>query len=114
MKNYIGTKSLMALPMNLGDYNAHCGWTLPENEDPSKEGYLVEYPDGYQSWSPKDAFEEVYQSDGNFSFGHAMWLLERGFRVSRAGWNGKNMFLFHGCSFTQSDCEPRTSAVYPR
>lgn len=94
MKQYIGTKTLMAVATTLGDYNAHRGWTIPEDEDPETEGYLVEYPDGYQSWSPKAQFEEAYQSDGNYSFGHAMWLMERGARVSRAGWNGKNMFLF--------------------
>lgn len=26
----------------------------------SKEGYKVVYPDGYESWSPKDAFEKAY------------------------------------------------------
>lgn len=25
-----------------------------------KEGYIVKYPDGYISWSPKDVFEESY------------------------------------------------------
>ena len=26
-----------------------------------KEGYLVTYPDGYQSFSPKSVFEEAYE-----------------------------------------------------
>lgn len=103
MKEYIGTKGILARPMNRLDYNTYRGWTLPDDENGADEGYLVEYPgggtnhpdhEGYISWSPKDQFEAAYQSDGNYSFGHAMWLLERGFRVSRAGWNGKNMFLF--------------------
>lgn len=94
MKQYIGTKSLMAKPMALGDYNTYRGWTIPEDEDPATEGYLVQYPDGYESWSPKAQFEEAYACDGSYNFGHAMWLLERGARVQRAGWNGKGMFLF--------------------
>ncbi|TGY74113.1 crAss001_48 related protein [Muribaculum intestinale] len=27
----------------------------------SNPGYLVEYPDGYRSWSPKKAFEDAYR-----------------------------------------------------
>lgn len=60
MKNYIGIKSIEARPMNLGDYNTHRGWDIPEDEDPLREGYLVKYPDGYESWSPKEQFEEAY------------------------------------------------------
>jgi len=25
------------------------------------EGYHVEYPDGYESWSPRDVFEDAYR-----------------------------------------------------
>ena len=60
-RTYVGTKALFAQPMTLGDYNAHRGWTIPENEDPNREGYLVQYPDGYVSWSPKEVFEASYQ-----------------------------------------------------
>lgn len=31
----------------------------PEIKD-GKEGYTVKYPDGYQSWCPKDVFEAAY------------------------------------------------------
>jgi hypothetical protein len=102
MKQFIGTKTLLANPMTLGDYNIHRGWTIPEDEDPNKEGYIVQYADNYVSWSPKEAFEESYRSDGQFDFGHAMFLLKQGARVSRSGWNGKNMFIFlvQGSTFT--------------
>ena len=46
--------------MNLGKYNLYRGWTIPENEDPETDGYLVRYPDGYESWSPKKTFDEAY------------------------------------------------------
>lgn len=58
--NYFGAKAIKAEPMSLGDYNKLRGWTIPENENPAKEGYLVEYPNGYISWSPKEVFEEAY------------------------------------------------------
>lgn len=60
MENYIGTKRLKAIEMNLGDYNEKIGWTIPENEDPKREGYFVQYEDGYVSWSPKEVFDESY------------------------------------------------------
>lgn len=66
MKKYIGCKLLEAKPMTRGDYNTFRGWTIPENENPEDEGYLVEYPDGYISWSPKQIFEIAYlQVDDN-------------------------------------------------
>lgn len=47
--------------MNLGAYNKFRGWTIPEDEDHSKEGYLVSYDNGsYTTWSPKGVFEEGY------------------------------------------------------
>lgn len=60
-KTYIGTKIIKAVPMTLGDYNTYRGWKIPDNEDPMTEGYLVEYPDGYESWSPRDVFETAYR-----------------------------------------------------
>lgn len=66
MENYIGTKALLAVVMTLGDYNIHRGWNIPENEDPKKEGYLVQYEDGYISWSPKEVFEESYITENGY------------------------------------------------
>lgn len=60
MKTYIGVKKIDAAPMNLGDYNKYRGWKIPADEDPAKEGYLIKYSDNYESWSPKEVFEEVY------------------------------------------------------
>lgn len=61
MKKYIGTKKLEARQMTRGEYNKYRGWTIPENENPDDEGYLVMYSDGYESWSPKKQFEESYR-----------------------------------------------------
>ena len=62
LESYIETKTLLASPLNLGDYNVLRGWEIPDNEDPKREGYFVQYPDGYNSWSPKEVFEESYRS----------------------------------------------------
>lgn len=70
-KTYVGKKIINATPMNRGDYNTLRGWDVPADENPSDEGYLVEYTDGgkanhpgykgYISWSPKDVFERAYK-----------------------------------------------------
>ena len=60
MKKYIGCKLIEAEPMSRGDYNKYRGWTIPENENPEDQGYLVKYPDGYVSWSPKHIFDSAY------------------------------------------------------
>ena len=60
MNSYIGAKLVKAEAMNLGDYNKYKGWQIPANEEPEKEGYLVQYSDDYCSWSPKDVFEQAY------------------------------------------------------
>lgn len=61
MKKYIGTKMIQAKPMNRGEYNKYRGWEIPSNENPTDEGYLVKYEDGYESWSPKEVFENAYR-----------------------------------------------------
>lgn len=43
--------------MTRGAYNKKRGWENPANENPKDKGYLVKYPDGYISWSPKEQFE---------------------------------------------------------
>lgn len=80
-KRYIGTKEVTAY----------------EQEKDGRPGYAVIYADGYQSWSPKETFEEAYRAtegDGQaLTFGDAIHLLKRGKRLTRAGWNGKGMWL---------------------
>ena len=54
----------------------------------------MEYPDGYQSWSPEKQFEDAYRECDNMTFGLALEAMKKGQRVARAGWNGKGQFLF--------------------
>lgn len=101
---YISHKQVKAIPMNRLEYNKLRGWELPSDENGSDEGYLVEYLDGgepnhkdftgYISWSPKEQFDKGYNSNGSYSFGDVLLLLEEGKRVARKGWNGKDMFVY--------------------
>ena len=61
MKKYVGTKVIEAKPMTRGDYNNYRGWKIPADENPEDKGYLVKYPDGYESWSPAGVFEAAYR-----------------------------------------------------
>jgi hypothetical protein len=59
-KLYIGSKLILAFPMNQNEFREkhHIGAALV---DPDQEGYCVEYPDGYISWSPKVVFDTAYR-----------------------------------------------------
>lgn len=56
---YMGFNLVEAKPMNLGEYNKFRGWTIPADEDPNRDGYLVEHW-SHSTWSPKDMFESTY------------------------------------------------------
>lgn len=60
MKKYIGKKSIMASPMSKSDAERVLNRKLSEAKG-GEEGYLVEYEDGYLSWSPKETFEAAYK-----------------------------------------------------
>lgn len=76
MRRYIGTKIIEAEPAIRGD-------CVKENSNYSafqlsEEGYRVRYPDGYESWSPKDVFEEAYREASGVSFGLALEAMKKG------------------------------------
>ena len=65
MRTYIGTKIVCAVPLGQVEF-LEKKWDktkgpfrtdIPEN----LPGYLVVYPDGYESWSPKKVFETAYR-----------------------------------------------------
>lgn len=70
LKKYIGTKEVMAAPMD--EATAVTKGFARKNEDNHewRSGYHVQYtnPDGstYDSWSPKDVFEKSYQVAEDF------------------------------------------------
>lgn len=60
MKKYIGKKSIMASPMSKSDAERVLNRSLSGAKG-GEDGYLVEYEDGYRSWSPKETFEAAYK-----------------------------------------------------
>lgn len=115
MTPYIGTKQINAVPMNRQAYNDLRGWKLPDDEDGSDEGYLVEYVDGgqantdqfngYVSWSPCSVFEQAYHASGEMNFGGALELLKRGYKMARKGWNDKGMWVALGGQPVELDAD---------
>ena len=104
MNLYVGTKLINAVRMTRQEYNNFRGWKLPDNENGDDAGYLVEYLDGgmantpeysgYVSWSPAEVFDNAYHTSGKLTFGEALVLIKAGRKLARAGWNGKQMFVF--------------------
>ena len=87
MQKYIGTKIIEAEPCK--------AWKDTKLHKAGEDGYKVRYPDGYESWSPKDVFEEAYRPTDCMSFGLAIEAMKKGKKVARRGWNGKGMFLYY-------------------
>lgn len=94
MKQYIGTKIIEAAPaIRKGGKVYDLTWPIPKSMEPDEPGYRVRYPDGYESWSPKDVFEETYRPTDAMSFGLAIEAAKKGKRIARKGWNGKRQYV---------------------
>ena len=85
MKQYIGTKLVQAEPCK--------AWRDAGEHKIGDDGYKVLYPDGYESWSPKDVFEMSYRPLAGLTFGQALEAAKTGRKIARAGWNGKNQYV---------------------
>jgi len=78
MNTFIGTKVIQAEP----------------REKDGLPGYRVLYEDGYESWSPAEAFEKAYRPIGvGLTFGQAIEAAKIGKKVCRSGWNGKGIYV---------------------
>lgn len=70
---YVSHKRVKRKAMTRQEYCDYRGWDVPDVENGSDEGYLVEYldggvsndtrHDGYISWSPKEAFDNGYTKE---------------------------------------------------
>lgn len=108
MKQYIGTKVVHAAPaFKVTGLNKACkvanqvltadqikeceanGWHFTDK----MEGYTVLYADGYESWSPKEVFDEAYRLTDAMNFGLAIEAAKMGKKIARAGWNGKKQYV---------------------
>lgn len=98
MKQYIGTKIIQAEPATKGQAAAkRMGLNVEDCPDTlagmKADGYRIIYPDGYESWSPKDVFEAAYRATDGMNFGLAIETAKMGKKIARAGWNGKNQYV---------------------
>lgn len=65
MKEYIGTKVIKAEPMTMTEAQKVLGREI-KPATVEEDGYLVEYKDGYKSWSPKSVFDKTYKPHEDF------------------------------------------------
>jgi len=121
MKKYLGVKLVQAEPQTIRQLVAKPVIMADLNENSLKEkpvtkevqGYKVLYPDGYESWSPKEVFEEAYRRIDNLTFGLAIEALKKGCKVARQGWNGKGMFVVYQKGYPQGiSCNKQTAVAW--
>lgn len=116
MKKYIGTKQIEAEPMTLGEA---CSKGLVKSEIEENESYKLGYHTrteyGYESWSPKELFEESYREvkkETPICFGDAIEVLKQGGTVRRSGWNGKGLMVFKQVpAHIESDIIPKMQSL---
>lgn len=100
MKQYIGTKIIQAEPAYRVDGEVFVKANIVPCGVHTEDGYKVVYPDGYESWSPKDVFEAAYRETSGMIFGLAIEAAKMGKKIARAGWNGKNQYVELGHDFS--------------
>lgn len=111
MPKYIGTKIIEAEPAYRLDGRKvqPDTWTVPKGAK-VEEGYVVRYPDGYESWSPKDVFEEAYRPFTGMTFGLAIEAAKKGAKITRRGWNGKGMWVVYRTGYPEGiPCNKNTA-----
>jgi len=114
MKKYIGTRIILAVAMTRLAYNELRGWTLPSDENGEDKGFKVEDAETkHVSWLPEEEFNNLYSETKGMTFGDAIEAIKKGYKVARAGWNGKGMFLFlvPGSNFKVN--RPPLLGIYP-
>lgn len=106
LKQYIGTKLIQAAPalrIDDGEGNVRvellADKPVTQPTDTVDMGYKVIYPDGYESWSPLDAFEAAYRETTGMNFGLALEAAKMGKKIARRGWNGKEQYVEIGTDF---------------
>ena len=63
LRTYTGKKTVKAIRMGAGEAKRNGAAITEETvlNNIGNDGYLVMYPDGYRSWSPKKVFDEAYR-----------------------------------------------------
>lgn len=113
MNHYIGTKIVEAEPANRVNGKVCSIHDAVPVGAAVEEGYKVRYEDGYESWSPKEVFEEAYRPTGGMNFGLALEAAKKGERIARAGWNGKGQWVELGKNiYYQHEDDPALMASH--
>lgn len=114
MSKYIGVKIVDATEMSLMAAEAYLNRPMYGSiSNTDQPGYLVCYPDGYESWCPQDQFEEANEPMTGMNFGHAIEAAKKGYRIAREGWNGKNMFVVYQKGYPEGiPCNVQTAEAY--
>jgi len=87
MQKYIGVKIIEAEPMTKERFEAYKTKTdVMDARAMGTAGYKVVYPDGYESWSPKDVFEEAYRPTDGMTFGLALEAAKKGMGMRLPQW----------------------------
>ena len=82
-KTYTGTKTIKAMPMGKAEAEKVPGKSITP-ATAGMDGYLVEYPDGYRSWSPKHVFENAYRISETYVDRMKIELADLNERIIRA------------------------------
>ena len=73
LQQYVGLKRINAAPLTENNWlDANGRDTDPEDDT---KGYVIQYEDGYVSWSPAHVFEESYKRSGEMSYPMALFML---------------------------------------
>ncbi|RLB13535.1 MAG: hypothetical protein DRG82_15520 [Deltaproteobacteria bacterium] len=72
-KLYIGSKIITAYPLDECSFLKDVKGQDVSNRE-TRPGYLVKYPDGYTSWSPKETFETAYREVTDSEKAMYRWL----------------------------------------
>jgi len=88
MNKYIGTKLIEAEEAIRidGQRVEHSDFAVNYDACRVERGYRVRYPDGYESWSPKEVFEEAYQPVSGVNFGLALEAMKKGLGARLPQW----------------------------
>ncbi len=92
MEKYIGTKIIHACSITREDAEKHLGRSVGGTK--TGDGYLVEYEDGYQAWSPLDAFDAAYRRTDGMPYGLAIEAMKKGHFVAFCGWKEADQFIY--------------------
>lgn len=92
VRTYYGTKRVEA--RELTEWTLDISGDGPVSADPPFRGYLVRYPDGYESRSPKDVFEAAYHVETDMPFEGALTAMREGRRVQRIDIDPPDVAIF--------------------